>query len=105
MRISDWSSDVCSSDLWAGSHAPATRHAPAVEALLAAGAELVGKTITDELAYSLNGQNFHYGTPTNVNAPGRIAGGSSSGSAAAVAGGLADTALGDRKSPRLNSRH
>src|SRR3546814_619857 len=62
----------CGNPDWAGSHAPATRHAPAVEALLAAGAELVGKTITDELAYSLNGQNFHYGTPTNVNAPGRI---------------------------------
>lgn len=79
---------------WAKSHAPATRHAPTVAALLDAGGELVGKTITDELAYSLNGQNFHYGTPTNVNAPGRIPGGSSSGSAAAVAGGLADTALG-----------
>jgi len=78
----------------ARSQAPAERHAPVVESLLAAGAELAGKTITDELAYSLNGQNFHYGTPTNVNAPGRIPGGSSSGSAAAVAGGLVDFALG-----------
>jgi len=84
----------CGNPDWARSHAPATAHAPAVQALLDAGAELVGKTITDELAYSLNGQNFHYGTPTNVNAPGRIPGGSSSGSAAAVAGGLADLALG-----------
>jgi amidase len=84
----------CGNPDWARSHAPAAAHAPAVQALLDAGAELVGKTITDELAYSLNGQNFHYGTPTNVNAPGRIPGGSSSGSAAAVAGGLADTALG-----------
>lgn len=84
----------CGNPDWAKSHPPAVRHAPAVALLLEAGAELVGKTITDELAYSLNGQNFHYGTPTNVNAPGRIPGGSSSGSAAAVAGGLADTALG-----------
>lgn len=84
----------CGNPDWARSHAPAVQHAPAVALLLDAGAELVGKTITDELAYSLNGQNFHYGTPTNVNAPGRIPGGSSSGSAAAVAGGLADTALG-----------
>jgi len=62
--------------------------------LLNAGASLVGKTYTDELTYSLNGENFHYGTPVNVNAPGRIPGGSSSGSAAAVAAGLVDFALG-----------
>jgi amidase len=84
----------CGNPDWARSHAPAERHAPVVARLLDAGAELAGKTITDELAYSLNGQNFHYGTPTNVNAPGRIPGGSSSGSAAAVAGGLVDFALG-----------
>jgi amidase len=62
--------------------------------LLAAGADMLGKTQTDELTYSLNGENAHYGTPMNVNAPGRIPGGSSSGSAAAVAGGLVDFALG-----------
>ncbi len=84
----------CGNPDWARSHAPAAATAPLVRQLLDAGATVVGKTITDELAYSLNGQNFHYGTPTNVNAPGRIPGGSSSGSAAAVAGGLADTALG-----------
>ena len=55
---------------------------------------MVGKTHTDELAYSLNGENVHYGTPTNPRAPGRIPGGSSSGSAAAVSGGLVDFALG-----------
>jgi amidase len=79
---------------WLATHAPAPATAPAVEALVAAGATMIGKTITDELAYSLNGENFHYGTPKNVNAPGRIPGGSSSGSAAAVAGGLVDFALG-----------
>ena len=84
----------CGNPDWARTHPPASAHAPVVQALLDAGAELAGKTITDELAYSLNGQNFHFGTPTNVNAPGRIPGGSSSGSAAAVAGGLVDFALG-----------
>jgi amidase len=80
--------------VWLETHAPAARTAWAVERLLAAGANMVGKTQTDELAYSLNGENVHYGTPTNPRAPGRIPGGSSSGSAAAVAGGLVDFALG-----------
>jgi amidase len=62
--------------------------------LLDAGADMIGKTHTDELTFSLNGENAHYGTPVNVNAPGRIPGGSSSGSASAVAGGLVDFALG-----------
>ncbi|MBI1774526.1 MAG: amidase [Proteobacteria bacterium] len=75
-------------------HAPATRHAPAVAALLDAGATLIGKTQTDELAFSLNGENHHYGTPINPAAPLRVPGGSSSGSASAVAGGLVDFALG-----------
>lgn len=79
---------------WLTSHPPALETASAVQRLMEAGATLIGKTHTDELTYSLNGENFHYGTPENVNAPGRIPGGSSSGSAAAVAGGLADIALG-----------
>ena len=62
--------------------------------ILNAGADMVGKTITDELTYSLSGQNAHYGTPRNAAAPGRICGGSSSGSASAVAAGLVDFALG-----------
>ncbi len=84
----------CGNPDWLATHAPAAKTASAVAKLLDAGAVLVGKTITDELAYSINGQNFHYGTPVNSRAPGRIPGGSSSGSAAAVAGGLADLALG-----------
>lgn len=79
---------------WLATHAPATDTAPVVASLLVAGANMLGKTQTDELTYSLNGENAHYGTPLNVNAPGRIPGGSSSGSAAAVAGGLVDFALG-----------
>jgi amidase len=79
---------------WLMTHEPAERTAPTVQRLIEAGASLVGKTHTDELTYSLNGENPHYGTPVNVNAPGRIPGGSSSGSAAAVAGGLVDFALG-----------
>lgn len=79
---------------WLASHPVPTATAPAVQRLLDAGARLVGKTHTDELAWSLNGQNHHYGTPVNVAAPGRLPGGSSSGSAAATAAGLADVALG-----------
>ncbi len=79
---------------WLNTHPAATRTAPAVERLLAAGADMLGKTQTDELTYSLTGENAHYGTPVNIHAPGRIPGGSSSGSAAAVAGGLVDFALG-----------
>jgi amidase len=79
---------------WLRSHGAAARTAPAVQRLLDAGAELVGKSETDELAYSLMGQNAHYGTPINPRARDRLPGGSSSGSAVAVAGGLADFALG-----------
>ncbi len=69
-------------------------NAPAVDALLSAGARFVGKTHTDEFAYAMNGENFHYGMPVNPRAPGRIPGGSSSGSAAAVAADIVDIALG-----------
>jgi amidase len=79
---------------FAAGRPPATHNAAAVQALVDAGASVVGKTITDELAYSLNGTNVHFGTPVNVAAPGRIPGGSSAGSAAAVAAGLVDLALG-----------
>ncbi|MDB5808038.1 MAG: putative amidase [Betaproteobacteria bacterium] len=82
------------SPAWLETHAAATATAPVVQRLIDAGAQIVGKTHTDEMAYSLNGENPHYGTPVNVNAPGRIPGGSSSGSAAAVAAGLVDFALG-----------
>src|SRR6478609_11657045 len=71
-----------------------TKTAPIVKALLDAGARFVGKTITDELAFSMNGKNAHFGAPINPAAPDRITGGSSSGSMAAVAGKLADIALG-----------
>jgi len=65
-----------------------------VQRLLDAGASLAGMTITEELVMGLTGENPFYGTPVNVNAPGRVCGGSSSGSAAAVAAGLVDFALG-----------
>ena len=84
----------CGNPDWLASHPAALRHAPAVQMLLDAGARLVGKTVTEELAFSAVGINPHYGTPRNVAAPGRVPGGSSSGSAAAVGGGLADLALG-----------
>ncbi|MFN3254767.1 MAG: amidase [Ilumatobacter sp.] len=73
---------------------PATSSASAVTRLVDAGATVVGRTVTDELAFSLSGTNVHDGTPVNVAAPGRVPGGSSAGSAAAVAAGLVDLALG-----------
>ena len=79
---------------WLALHPPASRTAPVVQALVDAGAEMVGKTHTDELSRGILGENAHYGTPTNPKAPGRVPGGSSSGSAAAVAGGLVDFAIG-----------
>jgi amidase len=79
---------------WLRSHPAATQTASAVQKLLDAGCALSGRTVSDELCYSLSGENVHYGTPRNPAAPGRIPGGSSSGSAAAVAGGLVDLALG-----------
>jgi len=84
----------CGNPTWLATHAPAAATASAVQKLVDAGAEVIGKTHTNEIAYSVTGENVHYGTPRNVNAPGRVPGGSSSGSAAAVAGGLADAALG-----------
>lgn len=79
---------------WAASHDPEPAHAPAVGRLLDAGATLVGRAHTSEMAYSLSGRDNPYGMPVNPAAPDRDPGGSSSGSAAAVAGGLADLGLG-----------
>ena len=71
-----------------------TRTAPSVQKLLDAGARFVGKTVTDELAFSMNGNNAHFGAPINGAAKERITGGSSSGSASAVSSNLCDFALG-----------
>ena len=79
---------------WLKTHGPATTTAPAVKQLVDAGAHMIGKTLTDEMAYSLTGENAHYGTPQNPANPERIPGGSSNGSASAVAAGLVDFALG-----------
>lgn len=79
---------------WQRSHGPAQRTATVIQRLLAAGATLVGKTQMDELACGVLGENAHYGTPLNPATPDRVPGGSSSGSASAVAGGLVDFALG-----------
>jgi len=79
---------------WLATHDPATKTSALVSTLLAAGATLTGKTITDELAYSLHGDNIHYGAPLNASAPDRVTGGSSSGSAAVVSARLVDFGLG-----------
>jgi amidase len=79
---------------WLANAKPAAEHCTVVQKLLAAGATITGKTICDEFFYSVAGMNAHYGTPANIRAPGRIPGGSSSGSAAATAAGAGDFALG-----------
>jgi len=79
---------------WLATHDAAAHTASVATRLLDAGADLVGKTHTEEMAFSLTGENAHYGTPINPAAPDRVPGGSSSGSAAAVAGGLVDFAIG-----------
>jgi len=84
----------CGNPDWAASHDVATHTASAVQKLLEGGATLLGKTHTDEIAYSLMGINAFYGTPINCAAPDRVPGGSSSGSVAATAAGLVDIGLG-----------
>lgn len=79
---------------WRRTHPPAARSAPVIDRLLANGAGLAGKTVTEELAFGLEGENAFYGTPLNPRCPDRLPGGSSSGSASAVASGLVDFALG-----------
>lgn len=79
---------------WLQTHEPADQTADAIQKLLAKGATLTGTLQTDELMYSLNGENAHYGTPVNPAAPDRIPGGSSSGSATAAAAGLVDFSIG-----------
>jgi amidase len=79
---------------WKETQPAADKTAWTVQTLVDSGATMAGKTITDELTRGIFGENAHYGTPTNPRAPGRVPGGSSSGSASAVAGGLVDFALG-----------
>ena len=79
---------------WPGNREPAERHAWAVQALLDSGASLMGKTVTDEISLGILGETTFHGTPVNSAAPGRVPGGSSAGSAAAVAARMCDIALG-----------
>ena len=83
----------CGSRAFAG-HPPADRHAAVVQALIDAGCHIVGKANMHELAYGVTGLNQFTGTPVNPKFPDRIVGGSSSGSAAAVASGSVDFAIG-----------
>ena len=79
---------------WSAHHRDAVYNAVCVDQLLWAGATCIGKTVADEFTYSLAGENHFFGTPLNPAAPDRVPGGSSSGSASAVACGLVDFALG-----------
>lgn len=79
---------------WARLHAAATSDAAVVSRLRDAGARIVGKTTTVEFTFGLEGTNRWYGTPINPAARDRLPGGSSCGSASAVAAGLAGLGLG-----------
>ncbi len=79
---------------WASHNPTPSKHAWAVGRLLDAGATLIGKTVTDEVSLGILGDNAFFGTPRNPAAPDRVPGGSSSGSASAVAAGRCDFALG-----------
>lgn len=81
------------SPAWRDAHPAPVHNALCVDQLLAAGARCVGKAVADEYTYSLDGESCYFGTPRNAKAPDRVPGGSSSGSAASVAGGLADFSL------------
>lgn len=80
--------------VWLATHEPAQSSAAVVTRMLDNGAYLKGRTLSDELSYSLSGENIHYGTPANPRDATRVAGGSSSGSVVAVAAGLTDLAIG-----------
>ncbi|MCH4170309.1 MAG: amidase family protein [Lactobacillus sp.] len=79
---------------WAKTHTPALKNAAVLNRLLLAGADLDGITVSDEFMFSIKGSNCHFGDPLNAKHPDCFTGGSSSGSAAAVAAGLVDFALG-----------
>lgn len=92
-EIKDYKNTAGNPD-WYHTHEAGEQNAVVLETLLENGAKLQGTTQTDELMYSLNGENHHYGTPVNPLAPDRIPGGSSSGSAVAAAVGKVDFSIG-----------
>ncbi|KAK4280692.1 hypothetical protein QN277_012280 [Acacia crassicarpa] len=79
---------------WARTHGPASQTSAAVSSLVDGGATCIGRTVVDELAFGISGENKHFGTPTNPAVHARVPGGSSGGSAVAVAADLAEFSLG-----------
>lgn len=79
---------------WLETHGPDDFTSSFIVKMLESGADLVGKTVCDELCYSISGENWHYGSAINPHDPRRLTGGSSGGSGAATAGGLVDFAFG-----------
>lgn len=84
----------CGNPHWRERQSPSLSNATAVQQLLDAGAICTGSTTMDEFAFGLSGESPWTGSPPNSANPGCITGGSSSGSAAAVAKGDVDLALG-----------
>ncbi|KAL5071251.1 hypothetical protein RYX36_022138 [Vicia faba] len=80
--------------LWKKTHDEAEKTAFVMTALLFNGATCIGKTIMDEFSFGFSGENKYYGTPINPKMLACVPGGSSGGSAVAVAAGLVDFAIG-----------
>ncbi|KAI5660282.1 hypothetical protein M9H77_29075 [Catharanthus roseus] len=79
---------------WSRTHGAASQTSSVVSALVEGGATCTGKSVVDDMAFSISGENKHYDTPTNPAAPAKVPGGSSSGAAVAVAASLVDFSLG-----------
>ncbi|KAM3246289.1 outer envelope protein 64, chloroplastic [Capsicum annuum] len=79
---------------WSRTHEPASQTSTAVSALVEGGATCTGRTVVDDMAFGISGEQSHFDTPTNPAAPARMPGGSSSGAAVAVAANFVDFSLG-----------
>lgn len=79
---------------WSRTHEPASQTSTVVSALVEGGATCTGRTVVDDMAFGISGEQRHFDTPTNPAAPARMPGGSSSGAAVAVAANFVDFSLG-----------
>ncbi|KAK6795696.1 hypothetical protein RDI58_009151 [Solanum bulbocastanum] len=80
---------------WSRTHEPASQTSTVVTSLVEGGATCTGRTVVDDMAFGISGEQIHFDTPTNPAAPARMPGGSSSGAAVAVAANFVDFSLGE----------
>ncbi|KAK4350090.1 hypothetical protein RND71_029403 [Anisodus tanguticus] len=89
---------------WARTHEPASQTSTVVSALVEGGATCTGRTVVDDMAFGVSGEQRHFDTPTNPAAPAWMPGGSSSGAAVAVAANFVDFSLGKLVKTRCKER-